>query len=37
MPKLKEIVNQPEGRRLEFKASFPGNTELAKTIIASNN
>lgn len=37
MPKLNEIVNQPEGRRLEFKASLPGNTELAKTIIAFAN
>jgi ATP-dependent DNA helicase RecG len=37
MPKLKEIVNQPEGRRLEFKASLSGNTDLAKTIIAFAN
>lgn len=37
MTKLNEILNQPEGRRLEFKASLPGNTELAKTIIAFAN
>jgi ATP-dependent DNA helicase RecG len=37
MAKLSEILNQPEGRRLEFKASLPGNTELAKTIIAFAN
>ena len=37
MPKLTEIINQPEGRRLEFKASLPGSTELAKTIIAFAN
>ena len=37
MTKLNEILNQPEGRRLEFKASLHGNTELAKTIIAFAN
>lgn len=37
MPKLNEILKQPEGRRLEFKASLPGNTGLAKTIIAFAN
>ncbi len=37
MSKIDAILNQPEGRRLEFKAKLPGNTELAKTIIASYN
>ena len=37
MPKLSDILQQPEGRRLEFKESLPANTELAKTIIAFAN
>jgi predicted HTH transcriptional regulator len=37
MSKIDKILNQPESRRLEFKASLPGNTELAKTIIAFAN
>lgn len=37
MPKLAEIIQQPEGRRLEFKASLPTNAELAKSIVAFAN
>jgi predicted HTH transcriptional regulator len=37
MPKLSLILAQPEGRRLEFKASMPEKAELAKTIIAFAN
>lgn len=37
MPKLTEILKQPEGRRLEFKAQLPTNAELAKSIIAFAN
>jgi ATP-dependent DNA helicase RecG len=37
MPKLSLILAQPEGRRLEFKASMPAKAELAKTIIAFSN
>jgi len=34
---LKEIIKQPEGRRLEFKSELPGRADLAKTIIAFAN
>jgi len=34
MSKLSEIINQPEGRKLEFKEALPVNADLAKTIIA---
>ena len=37
MPKLAEILNQPEGRRLELKAGLPTNAELAKSIVAFAN
>ncbi|MGE0079592.1 MAG: RNA-binding domain-containing protein [Bacteroidales bacterium] len=37
MSKLSEILNQPEGRRLEFKETLPTNADLAKTIIAFAN
>jgi predicted HTH transcriptional regulator len=37
MPKLTEILQQPEGRRLELKAELPANAELAKTIVAFAN
>ena len=37
MPKLTDILKQPEGRRLECKESLPKNAELAKTIIAFAN
>lgn len=37
MPKLTEILKQPEGRRLELKAQLPTNAELAKSIIAFAN
>lgn len=37
MTRLKEILQQPEGRRLEFKAKLPTNAELAKTIISFAN
>ncbi|MGL5785700.1 MAG: AlbA family DNA-binding domain-containing protein [Bacteroidales bacterium] len=34
---IKEILAQPEGRRLEFKAELPENSDLAKTVIAFAN
>ena len=34
---LKDIIKQPEGRRLEFKESLPENADLAKTIVAFAN
>jgi len=34
---LEEILNQPEGRRLEFKEALPENSDLAKTIVAFAN
>lgn len=34
---LQEILNQPEGRRLEFKAELPEHSDLAKTMIAFAN
>lgn len=37
MNNLQEILNQPEGRRLEFKEMLPSNADLAKTIIAFAN
>lgn len=37
MSKLADILQQPEGRRLEFKRSLPANSELARTIIAFAN
>jgi len=37
MTKLFDILQQPEGRRLEFKESLPTNAELAKTILAFAN
>ena len=37
MPKVTEILQQPEGRRLEFKVSLPSSAELAKSIIAFAN
>ena len=37
MSRLTEILQQPEGRRLEFKAVLPTNADLAKTIISFAN
>ena len=34
---LKEIIKQPEGRRLEFKEAIPTKAELGKTIVAFSN
>ena len=34
---IKEILNQSEGRRLEFKAELPEHSDLAKTIVAFAN
>ena len=34
---IKEIIKQPEGRRLEFKEALSENTDLANTIIAFAN
>ena len=37
MMNVKEILNCPEGRRLEFKSELPENSDLAKTIVAFAN
>ena len=37
MSKLTAILQQSEGRRLEFKESLPANSDLAKTILAFAN
>ena len=37
MNRLFEILNQPEGRKLEFKEMVSSNSDLAKTIIAFAN
>ena len=34
---IKEVIKQPEGRRLEFKEILPENADLANTIIAFAN
>lgn len=34
---IKQILQQQEGRRLEFKAEVPANSDLAKTIVAFAN
>ncbi|RXJ50433.1 RNA-binding domain-containing protein [Gelidibacter gilvus] len=34
---LKDIIKQPEGRRLEFKEAIPTKAELGKTIVAFSN
>ena len=34
---IKEIIKQPEGRRLEFKREMPERADLAKTVIAFAN
>ena len=35
--KIKEVIQQPEGRRLEFKQELPSVADLAKTIVAFAN
>jgi len=35
--KIKELIKQPEGRRLEFKGELPEHSDLAKTIVAFAN
>jgi len=37
MSKLIEILQQTEGRKLEFKEALPANSELSKTVIAFAN
>ena len=34
---LHELIQQPEGRRLEFKGGLPTNSDIAKTIVAFAN
>ena len=34
---IKKIITNPEGRRLEFKAQLPDNSDLAKTVVAFAN
>ena len=34
---IEEILRSPEGRTLEFKASLPKNSDLAKTVVAFAN
>ena len=31
---INELINQSEGRRLEFKGELPTNSDLAKTVVA---
>lgn len=35
--KLKDIIQQPEGRKLEFKQEIPQKSDLAKTVVAFAN
>ena len=35
--KIAELIKQPEGRRLEFKAKMPAVADIAKTIVAFAN
>ena len=35
--KIAELIKQPEGRRLEFKAKLPSPSDIAKTIVAFAN
>ncbi len=35
--KLIEVLNQPEGRKIEFKSTLPANAELNKTVVAFAN
>ena len=37
MNHISQIINDPEGRRLEFKGGLPANSDLAKTIVAFAN
>ena len=34
---INELINQSEGRRLEFKGELPTNSDLAKTVVAFAN
>jgi predicted HTH transcriptional regulator len=34
---IKNLIKQPEGRRLEFKETLPEHADLAKTVIAFAN
>lgn len=34
---IKDLITQPEGRRLEFKGKLPTNSDIAKTIVAFAN
>ena len=34
---IKTLLNNPEGRRLEFKSELPTTADLAKTIVAFAN
>ncbi len=35
--KLKELLSQPEGRKIEFKSALPSNADLSKTVVAFAN
>jgi len=35
--RIKEIIKQPEGRRLEFKAQLPDHSDLTKSVVAFAN
>ena len=37
MKDFKEMLNQTEGRRIEFKATLPSNSDIAKTAVAFAN
>ncbi len=34
---LKEILNKPEGKQVEFKEEFPEGEQVAETVIAFSN
>jgi predicted HTH transcriptional regulator len=34
---IKEVITQPEGRRLEFKETMPERADLSKTVVAFAN
>ncbi len=37
MPKLQEILLQPEGRRIEFKQTLPAKSDIVKTVVSFAN
>ena len=35
--KIKELLQQPEGRKIEFKSALPSKADLSKTVVAFAN